>query len=232
MSTSDLVLDVLCGTRPRAQVSSDLAASNLKRRAALCQRVLKRVTTLQPYFLTIGSTPSFVWYRNAKVCTRSIYAALVAADVDFVVEHAGNVRVPLPLISDRFSFAFVRDPRTRIVSCWQNKVVDHNGFDLAEDLRQELQTFEAFVDWISGQDMTTCNKHYRLQSQLLDLPNIDFIGRFENFGADFDKVCSTIGITPVVEHRNSSHRREPVIGPRVKALLEDLYRDDLEAFSY
>ena len=236
MSLRGTVLNAIVGTRPL--VTGEPYQSKLSPFAEQTQRVLKRTTSLPPRNLTIGRDPAFVWYRVAKVGTRSIVAALHEHDVDFIADHPYSVRIPSNLTNDFFRFAFVRDPRARLVSCWRDKILRPRGAEartlgLALEVRESLQDFGDFVQYVVDQDPATCDHHFRPQTRLVDVDHVDFVGRFENFEHDLRTVFEQLGIPAVVPHanRSSTSDHDPYT-PALRAQVEDYFADDLEAFSY
>ncbi len=65
-----------------------------------------------------------MWFRVAKVGTRTILGHFDRHDVALDVNHAMRLRYPVELFEDYFKFAFVRHPLGRFVSAWRNKVVE------------------------------------------------------------------------------------------------------------
>ena len=62
------------------------------------------------YNLTVSHSHRFVWYRVAKVATRTIRHHCETHGVSLDVDHAMRVRYPLASFADYFTFAFVRYP--------------------------------------------------------------------------------------------------------------------------
>jgi hypothetical protein len=185
------------------------------------------------YGLTIAADPEFVWYRVAKVGSRSLVEALHLSGVRFVADHPYGIVVPAVLIKDFFTFTFVRDPRTRLVSAWQDKIVRSNAFGLPSDVHSELQDFGRFVDWVATQDLRRCDGHLRLQVASVDLDHVDFVGRLESFQRDFEQIRSQLGLRPVdVPHKNATRAAHDAYTPQLLHRVENLYREDLEAFGY
>lgn len=177
------------------------------------------IPSLHPYNITISHKHRFIWFRVAKVGTRTIFDVLKNAGVHLDAEHAMDCRYPVTVFSRYFKFAFVRNPWDRLVSCWRNKVVDTNYFKFEDTTLERYQDFEHFVEYIETQDMDNCDIHMRLQSRLVDLNNIDFLGRFENFEKDLRYVLKEIGINvQEIPSRNVSSGAGD---------YRDLYSDDL-----
>lgn len=232
--TSD-ALGAVCGTRPLAAEPAEHTfdfSHRLRPTARVAQRLLRRWSSLPPRNITIGRRPRFVWYRVAKAGTRSVVAALHRSDVDFVADHPWGIRVPPALLRNHFSFAFVRDPRSRLVSCWSDKVLASNGLALPPERREELRDFGRFVEFVAEQDLETCDPHLRLQTALIDLDRVDFVGRVERFRDDFGLVCSRIGIPTDAPHLNPSDAVDDPYSSALRRRVEELYAPDLDAFSY
>jgi hypothetical protein len=163
--------------------------------------------SLRRYNLTVSHESRFVWFRVAKVCTRSIVAYLADARVSLDVEHAYSIYYPVHRYQDYFKFAFVRNPWDRIVSCWRNKVVDQNYFQFDARTHSRMASFSEFVSYTADLDIQTCDIHVREQSSLVDLNHVDFVGRFERFESDFRAVASRLGFEArSPDHRNRSSR--------------------------
>jgi len=179
------------------------------------------LTHSKKYCATISDKHKFVWYRVAKVGTRTVYFTLKEEGIDLSVEHAHDIYVPSGRFEGYFKFAFVRNPFDRLVSCWLSKVVKKNKnirFGADVDTWASMQSFSGFVNFVETLDLQNCDEHLRSQSSLIDLSSIDFIGRMETFEADFAEVLNIIGV-PIKElkARNISKSR---------ACYQDYYSDD------
>lgn len=124
----------------------------------------KTVPSTNRYNLSICDNPKFIWFRNAKVATRSTFNVFEDAGLEFVADSAFKCHYPPQAYKDYFKFAFVRNPWDRFVSGWLNKVIRKNAFKLAPDLYEELQEFDRFVTYCSKFNLDTWNSHFRRQS--------------------------------------------------------------------
>lgn len=224
-------------SRPNVNRSLELTkASKLYQSyATLVIRILPALPSDRRYNLTLSHDRRFLWYRVAKVCTRTIFHAFDAGGLKLDAEQAMRCYYPPSHFHNYFKFAFVRNPWDRLASCWRDKVVNNNFFGLGPNQRQSLLNFNSFVDWVSTKNLETCDVHLRLQCRLIDLNHVDFIGRFENFDSDFSSVANRIGL-PVenIPHENSSS--SPVslntYNDETKKRVGDLYAKDIAIFGY
>lgn len=194
------------------------------------------IPSRRQYNLTIGANPRFVWFRNAKVGTRSVFAALDAAGVQYTADSPRRCYYNVDDYVDFFKFAFVRNPFDRLVSCWQNKIKKRNAFNLAPEVREDLYSFPRFLDYVSEHDLTNCNVHFRMQSFLIDLNEVDYIGRMEHFEQDISTVFQILDL-PMneVPHNNKSKplkETESVYTQKNFQRCYDLYRKDFQLFGY
>ncbi len=189
------------------------------------------------YQLTIGETPKFVWYRNAKVGTRSTLEFLSNAGVEFSTRQSFNCYYPPDLFKDYFKFAFVRNPWDRFVSAWVNKVLRGRRLGAEPARLEKLQDFGNFVDYCSEVDLNTCDIHIRRQSCLIDLNSIDYLGRFERFEHDLCEIGRILGLENGcgMPWNNSSKARRPWQEYYTHSLRDkvgEMYRKDIQIFSY
>lgn len=191
------------------------------------------------YNLSVSHGHRFVWFRVAKVASRTIRHHFASHGVELDADHAMRVRYPTELFADYFRFAFVRDPLARFVSAWQDKVVNANYYRFDEADHARMQRVEEFARWAAGHDLGAVpgtDQHLALQSRLIDLNNVDFVGRLETFAADFAEVCEQIGAPAgPAEARNqtgSGGASHPQVSDELRSLVETMYRRDYQIFGY
>jgi len=174
---------------------------------------------------------SFAYYQVPKVATSSLRS--VFKEIDSELRFAGPSR-KLTKNGKLHSFAFVRDPYTRLYSCWCNKVRDS---DKLARYYPELRgrDFERFVEAISSWDLRICDPHLRLQSRLVP-KNVEFVGRFESLTEDYKRLSEYLGL-PIHElpRRNATKAVEVVEHAYTDALRQTvakMYERDLRRFGY
>lgn len=87
--------------------------------------------------------------------------------------------------------AFVRNPFTRLLSCYLHRIVEKEQSASAKAYRRataetETPSFRRFVEVVCDQPSHEMERHWRVQSDeiLAGVVEHDFIGRFENLRAD------------------------------------------------
>jgi hypothetical protein len=199
-------------------------------------RSIPHIPSSERYNITICHKEKFLWFRVAKVGTRTIFDVFDQAQLDLDAEHPMFCHYPTRVYKEYFKFAFVRNPWDRLVSCWQNKVVGENYFRFSDDRLLAMQTFRNFVDFVGNQNIEQCDHHIRLQQKLIDLNSVDFIGRFENFNADLEKVIKIIGIkSTTINHSNRSANRfdyREYYDAHLKEKVAGIYHKDINIFKY
>ncbi|MCI5073750.1 sulfotransferase family 2 domain-containing protein [Oricola sp.] len=191
------------------------------------------------YSLTVCSSPRLVWFRNAKVGTRTLYHLLKDASVSFEIEHEFKVPFDPEQYGAYFKFAFVRNPWDRFVSGWKNKINPRKvGFmKLSAEQIDTFQDIGKFAEHLATLDPQTCNSHFRSQSALIEPDAVDYLGRFESFEADVRAIFGRLHLTlpDTFPHRNRSKREgsyQDYFTPRVRDLIGQFYRDDIKRFGY
>lgn len=214
-------------------------------------RVLKlvRSSSVMPsigrYNITVSDRQRFLWFRVAKVCTRSILTTLERNKVSMTLEHPMLINYPINDYTDYFKFAFVRNPWDRLVSCWQNKIVDRDipaepgvvRWDkLGDGIIERFSEFGSFVEYVAGCEIDNCDIHFREQSSLIDLNNLNFLGRYESFDTDIRMVFDYIGIAdakPAVDNASQSQRPyQNYYNQELIDLTAKVYRKDIQIFNY
>lgn len=181
--------------------------------------------------LTISDTHQFVWFRVAKVGTRTIFNILANNEVPFSV-NAYQVPYSAKEYKNYFKFAFVRNPWDRVVSCYCNKVLTQGHKRFRECFGKG---FDYFVDYIRKQNLHTADAHIRLQTALIPLDEVDFIGRLENFNEDLLYVMGMLGLQHVaIPHKNKSTHTHysTYYNRKTRQIIAEKYRADIEAFGY
>lgn len=184
------------------------------------------------YNLTISEESKFIWFRVGKVASRTILDVFNQANVELSAEHPFDVYYPVNMYANYFRFAFVRNPWDRLVSCWRDKVLRRDKF-ISSDNEQE---FESFVNYVSRfVDLEHGNVHLRLQSRLIDMNHLDFLGRFETFEDDLKKVIEILDIEAVIKKKNATNRKadyRDYYTERTKNIVAELYKKDIQIFNY
>jgi len=139
-----------------------------------------------------------------------------------------------------FSFSIVRNPWERLLSTWKDKIQTQWSDKFPEKSRRwRIHAFKQYKDKGFGffvkNVITSSNEHVELQSNLIDLNNIDFIGRFENLQQDFDIICDKIGILrQELSHKNKTNHEHytEYYNDETREIVAEKYAKDIEYFNY
>ena len=222
-------------TRPNDRYMLDFPSRVVQRGYSGLQRIIPSAVA-GPYHLTVSDENRFIWFRVAKVGTRTITRHFDRQGVEISAKEPSFVRYSPRLYRSYFKFAFVRNPWNRLVSCWHNKILDSNYFGLEETQLNELKEFGNFVEWVEREGMQHRDRHTQLQVELINMDDLNFLGRMESFGPDFTKVCDRIGIAPEqVKAANVSAERmsyRDYYTPELRDRVGRIYAADIEALDY
>ena len=149
---------------------------------------------------------------------------------------------------DFLRMTFVRNPYTRLISAWKNKVMlCEPGYekvyaeikgDLPPFHKKSLITFDEFVEYIATRcDLRTGNLHWRRQCDHIfySALNFSFVGKIERMAEGLLRFEQHLGLPRafVADARNVSRGSE---GEGYNTSLADkvysLYREDFEKFDY
>ena len=210
-------------------------ASQLTQAVYATFRRMPGAPRVRTYNLTICNEKRFLWYRVAKVCTRTIYNHL-KEHCRLDAEHPFDIYYQPSSYRHHFKFAFARNPWDRLVSCWKNKVLGaKNHFGLDKAARERMKDVAEFVDWVGTLNLDRCDIHLRRQTSLIDLDEVDFLGRFEMFAEDYAEVCERLSIPAGFGHRNrstDSRDFEEFYTEALAAKVAALYEPDIRVLGY
>ena len=143
----------------------------------------------------------------------------------YYMHHAVRLLEPEDIPGGYFSFAFVRNPFSAVVSAWVptkfkhfDEFVEHEVFTGVEIVGRYTQ-----LGWLADE-----------AGNLL----VDFVGRFENLVEDFYKVVGIVGV-PLMLFPKRNITKDKVhdsyrecYSPTSRHLVEKKYKKDLEFFGY
>lgn len=146
-----------------------------------------------------------------------------------------------------FRFSFVRNPYSRALSCYLEKIA---GEQWLRDLRLPDLGFApdaevSFVDFlrrVRAQEPADMDIHWAPQHHLLSLAKVkyDFLGRFESFQPDLQRVIEHLGLDIPAETlaRRTSHvtrageRLDDYYEEESVGLVQQIYAGDFAALGY
>jgi hypothetical protein len=152
-----------------------------------------------------------------------------------------------------FTFAFVRNPWDRLVSCYRDKIrgeVDgYTYFTIRPGVANCLARFDAFVPGMSFADFVAAvasipdedaDGHFRSQHTFVTDEEcrigVDFLGRFERLAEDFRLVQERIGLPrrrlPWLQKARNAARYTDFYNQETRRIVGERFRRDIEMFGY
>jgi len=183
------------------------------------------------YHLSYEYNHKVLWFRTYKVASRTIDKKLRDHSKPNSYIYASQMSYLPWMFKKYFKFAFVRNPEQRFISAWKDKVLKQNYFHFPESEYERMKELDYFLSWVERLDITKCDEHLRSQTSLIDLNNIDFIGRLENFENDFKVISQYLGEEDFkMEFLNQSKKQEVQLTDEQKRRIHQLYRKDFQIF--
>lgn len=147
-----------------------------------------------------------------------------------------------------FKFTFVRNPFTRVLSAYLDKIIGRPG--VVTKIQQQMginpfeyiPTFAEFIEMVYGQKLDNMNPHWAPQTFLVgyNLVDYDFLGRFECFDGSLQELASRanleIPVAAIVSGRPHATRadekaKQYYTNDIVKRVRE-IYYDDFKFLGY
>lgn len=155
-------------------------------------------------------------------------------------------------------FSFIRNPYTRVLSAYRNKIEPFNKGDsepgdrnfwhqifslIRDETNSEDVNFLCFLTWLKHSDSFHAkNEHWMPQHQILNPQSTkyDFIGRFENIGADSAKLLKLMNCDLSFPTQKdvkfpgtfAGKHMETYYDAPTRELVQELYADDFHFFDY
>lgn len=206
-----------------------------------------------------------VYIDIAKVASSSLkatFAAALSLDLNSTGGNPHDVEFPHPpepspagerLYPGLYTFAFVRNPWGRLVSCYRDKIQGEvEGFTKFSrsgvahclawfDMFSAHMTFEEFVHAVALIPDAEADEHF--QSQHTYVTNVwgeiavDFVGRYENLESDFQHAAARIGLPtgirlPRLQANPQSVRYADYYTAATRNIVATRFAQDIALFSY
>jgi hypothetical protein len=149
---------------------------------------------------------------------------------------------------DFLRMTVVRNPYTRLLSAWKNKVrLCEPGYEniyvsirghLPQLGTKSLITFEEFVGYIARQcDLRTCDPHWRRQVDhaYFDAMNYSYVGKLEEMPTVLDRFQQHVGLSKAIQAQGKNVSRQGATAaytPELAAKVCALYQADFERLGY
>ncbi|MER8550863.1 sulfotransferase family protein [Mesorhizobium sp. M1217] len=160
--------------------------------------------------------------------------------------------------AEALRFTFVRNPYTRLLSCWADQYRDRPlvpGYGRVEVYLAHRERADpalpvgadkslSFADFVAFACKTSTwriDKHWQRQSDIVEVPGVafDLIGKTETFAKDFERVLDHVGagddmrraaIPPL--HTSSRRRLADYFTPELADSIYRAYERDFDQFGY
>ncbi len=206
--------------------------------------------------LQIWWTPGLplVYISNPKCGCSTIKHSLKGAQADIYAGSGKHFeRVDEPHIGDdclkqawlsptgcrqRYLISCVRNPFTRALSGFLDKVNEPDAAPLREFRYRRLDDFEAYLQALAKCDPVYTNSHFRPQRVNLDYPRVSYDAIFflENLAAlprYLSAICPDFKLKTFAPHSRAARSKLPeYYTDRAVDMVRDLFAEDFELFGY
>ncbi len=220
------------------------------------------------YATNISLQYNYLYMETPKAACSSIKTSLQKMELhapNFHREHFEDIhnRAFSPLIKasqignlkqflerdDIFTFCFVRNPYTRLLAAYLDKIVKNRPAKInilrhmghpPTDMHIEI-SFAEFVQVVSQQRAEDMDPHWRIQYYHTCQPGIHFntVGRIESFNRDFSAILARLNpqyeqyLSTEQRHSTQSNRQlSRYYTPKIRSIVADIYAADFDFFGY
>lgn len=147
-----------------------------------------------------------------------------------------------PEVTDYFKFGFCRNPWDRMVSSWIEftQAVDHLN-TWSRSLPEDFKDFEDFTLRLSDTSWSEEIHFHSSSWYLFDDSNkpCEFIGRYENFSQDLDRVIKVLGIDVSIQdlpqirktNRDKNYQKYYTNQKMIDSVAS-IFKEDIQNFDY
>jgi hypothetical protein len=179
---------------------------------------------MRTFYFTDGET---LWVRVPKNASSSIDGAFGLYDWEML--EVGQVDYE----NIKKCFVIVRNPFDRLVSCWQNRIVEHQTMDLKPNLIGT--SFSNFIREVSKLSDDESEHHFRSQTWFLKGVECEYeVFKLEELNKNWGKLCDMLGKKTKLPHNKKSNRKDykEYYTPELIELVNKRFNDDLNTFGY
>jgi hypothetical protein len=192
---------------------------------------------------------NLIYLSNFKVASSSILAVLMnkdAIDHDTIHTEARQVLNEKTFLSNEekgyYKFTFVRNPYTRLISCYNNKVLQERSKPIPyfkQNMFGKLASvadFDEFVMKVCKIPDRISDVHFVSQSHFIyskGHPVVDYIGKMESLDTDFESVRSAFSLKSL-PHYNKTKRTNWMdsYSHETAQMVYKRYFNDFHTFDY
>lgn len=196
-------------------------------------KLAKRLPTAQKYRLAFLPEKEIKWFINPKVGSTFLTRELAQYE-SFIIPGQERVSDWYPMRNHWFSFAFVRHPVQRFLSCWQSKVFSdrYHIFGISSQEASAMKSLDAFIDFVEVKNLLNCDPHLSLQSANMPVGDLSFLGRLETFSTDLKRLNGLTGLEVNDSLPSPNKTEKPTITREQTHKIQRLYAADMNQFNY
>ncbi|PCI28602.1 MAG: sulfotransferase [SAR324 cluster bacterium] len=144
--------------------------------------------------------------------------------------------LPDEIFNKFYKFAFVRNPWDWQISMYYFILKEKTH--IRHQLVQSMKGFDEYLEWVIETKKPFPRGTTKLQKEVITDSEgnmlVDFVGKFETLGADFQQVCRTLGIEAALPHLNNTKHRDyrSYYNDKTKKMVAEHFKEDIETFEY